>query len=249
MTSLVSDDFRERWRITECIGHISLTQHEMMPRYDRRTIYNLRQAFQRWQSTQNSVEATLQYIPLEERIDPQSRIVLSVFPDEQSPLFKLLGQLHHILFENTTSSCLEYHLSVTQPGDINWFYADVSAASPPEPVVWSLEPQSPHESEMSAATRIDTIRERHTLWELSEPSSLELLSFDGSGVSSATRIDARGGCHDLLELSDPPTSNRSKASSAGRLDPDSQRLESVARTTDVFCWASWRIHVPADEPG
>ena len=45
MTSLVSDDFRERWRITECSCHISLTQHEMMPRYDRRIIYDLRQEF------------------------------------------------------------------------------------------------------------------------------------------------------------------------------------------------------------
>ena len=143
MTSLVPDDFGERWRITECTCHISLTQHDTMPRYDDRTIYNLRQAFQRWQSTQNSVEATLQYIPLEERIDPQCRIVLSVFPDEQSPLFKLLGQLHDILFEKTTSSCHEYHVSVTEPGEIKRFRDDVSAASPPQPVVSSLEPQSP----------------------------------------------------------------------------------------------------------
>ena len=107
MTSLVSDDFRERWRITECSCHISLTQHEMMPRYDRRTIYNLRQEFQRWKSIQNSVEATLQYSLLGERTDPQSRLVKSVFPDQQSSLFKLLGQLHHILFENTISSCPE----------------------------------------------------------------------------------------------------------------------------------------------
>ena len=132
---------------------------------------------------------------------------------------------------------------------MNWFLADVSAASPPQLVVGSLAPQSPRESEMSAATRFETIRERHTPWELCEPLSLELLSFDGSGVSSATRIDASGGCHDLLELSDPPMSSRSKASSAGRLDLDSQRLESIARTTAVFLESSWRIHVPADEPG
>ena len=114
---------------------------------------------------------------------------------------------------------------------------------------WSEQAAHTCSDPLRAATRFEPIRERHAPWELCETLSLELLSFDGSGVSSATKIDARSGRHDLLELSDPPTSNRSKASSAGRLDPDSQRLESVARTTDVFFESSWRIHVPADEPG
>ena len=201
ITSMVPDpDFGERWKCTECTGHISLAQSSEMPRYDRGIVSGLRQAFQEWKRLHISVEATLLYVCLEERIDSETRIVLNIILDEASSLFQLLGQLSRILLGETTSSGLEYHVSMTEPGEVEWFRDDISAASSPRPVASTLEPRSLEGSEFSSATRVDTRLERHDLW--------EPRSSDGSELSSATRVDTSLERHDLLELSDPPTSNR-----------------------------------------
>ena len=96
ITSLVPDAvFRERWECTDCTCHISITQNMEMPGYDRGIVYRLRQAFKRWKTFQDSVRATLLYVPLGEWTDPQSRIVLDTIPDRVFSIQVVRGVASH----------------------------------------------------------------------------------------------------------------------------------------------------------
>ena len=117
MTSLLPDDLNNCWICRKCECHISLTRISDMPRYDAKTVSDLHKAMKKWQQSHDSVQATLHYMG-GLHLDENDRIILTVVPDGDPSLSGLVDELHHLL---VAQAFTDYHVSLTDPGEIHWF--------------------------------------------------------------------------------------------------------------------------------
>ena len=139
MTSLLPDDLNNCWICRKCSCHISLTRISDMPRYDAKTVSELHKAMKKWQQSHDSVQATLHYMR-GLHLDENERIILTLVPDGDLALSGLLGELHHLFVAQPFT---DYHVSLTDPGEIHWFKYEPSTTLACPAAASSSESSSP----------------------------------------------------------------------------------------------------------
>ena len=117
VTSLSPDDLNHCWRCRNCNCHISLTRIRDMPPYDAKTVSHLDKTIKEWQRSHDSIQVTLHYTG-GLHLNEDDRIVLQLVPDGDPSLSGLVDELHHLL---VAQAFTDYHVSLTDPGEIHWF--------------------------------------------------------------------------------------------------------------------------------
>ena len=138
MTSVVPDDLNYCWICRRCTCHISLTRIADMPNYDARSVSDLHNVMKRWQHSHDSVLATLHYMG-GVNFDEDDRIILRIVPGGDASLSDLLDELHNILDVHAPT---DYHVSVTDPGQVHWFKCEPSTTPACPAAASSLESSS-----------------------------------------------------------------------------------------------------------